>query len=72
MFARRMMMAQQYASTAALVGSKRCNMYGLQAAQTMRAASIMNNNPFRMFSSEGVGIADAPDVFKVNYTEEFD
>ena len=26
----------------------------------------------RVFSTTDVGIADMPDVFKVNYTEEFD
>jgi len=29
-------------------------------------------NPKRVFSTTEVGIADMPDVFKVNYTEEFD
>jgi len=34
----------------------------------------MNSNiAMRVFSAQNsVGIADAPDVFKVNYTEEFD
>ena len=72
MLARRIMMTQQWASTAALVG-RRCNVYGIQAAQNMRAANLMSANAARVFSSpNGVGIADAPDVFKVNYTEEFD
>jgi len=39
--------------------------------QTFKAASINPRFQPRTFSSE-VGIADMPDVFKVNYTEEFD
>ena len=72
MLARRIMMAQQRASTAALAG-KRCNMFGVQAGQSMRAARVMQaTNTLRVFSTSSIGIADAPDVFKVNYTEEFD
>ena len=38
----------------------------------MRAAKLMASpTGYRVFSNN-VGIADAPDVFKVNYTEEFD
>lgn len=37
---------------------------------------MINNNNNKMFSSgnkqDNVGFADIPDVFKVNYTEEFD
>ena len=33
----------------------------------------MVRNPMRIFSSDGsVGLGDIPDVFKVNYTEEFE
>jgi hypothetical protein len=39
--------------------------------QTFKAASINPRFQPRAFSTE-VGIADMPDVFKVNYTEEFD
>ena len=39
--------------------------------KAMRATNQMNMSR-RVFSTTDVGIADMPDVFKVNYTEEFD
>ena len=35
-------------------------------------ATQFNMMSRRVFSTTEVGIADMPDVFKVNYTEEFD
>lgn len=42
--------------------------------KAVRASNQFNqfNMSRRVFSTTEVGIADMPDVFKVNYTEEFD
>ena len=41
----------------------------MRVSQMLKSRSIVNP---RLFSTGGVGVADMPDVFKVNYTEEFD
>lgn len=43
----------------------------LRAGTTMKLNAMAPLTQKRVFSSD-VGLADMPDVFKVNYTEEFD